>query len=143
MRILGIKNNNLRIKKTNKKTNACAHEGLARIRRPIAAARKCAVRAAFPADKASSADNSLSGQLSSRQLRTTMMSVFSQKLARSLAAILGLVVAAPSVAVAQMAPVGGDHYAARESETGFAGAVNWAEGTARRYRFICRARVAG
>ena len=51
-----------------------------------------------------------------------MMSVFSQKLARSLAAILGLVVAAPSVAVAQMAPVGGDHYAARESDTGFAGA---------------------
>ena len=35
-----------------------------------------------------------------------MMSVFSQKLARSLAAILGLAVAAPSVALAQMAPVG-------------------------------------
>ena len=52
------------------------------------------------------------------------MFVFSQKLARSLAAILGLAAAAPSAAVAQMAPVGGDHYAARESDTGFAGAVN-------------------
>ena len=53
------------------------------------------------------------------------MSVFSQKLARSLAAILGLVVAVPSVALAQMAPAGtGDHYAARASDTGFAGEVN-------------------
>ena len=72
------------------------------------------------------------------------MSVFSQKLARSLAAILGLAAAAPSVALAQMAPVGnGDHYAARESDTGFAGGVNSGRrGTARRYRSICRARVA-
>ena len=53
------------------------------------------------------------------------MSVFSQKLARSLAALVGLVVAAlPSVALAQTAPVIGDHYAARASDTGFAGAVN-------------------
>ena len=53
------------------------------------------------------------------------MFVFSQKLARSLAALVGLVVAAlPSVVLAQTAPVIGDHYAARASDTGFAGAVN-------------------
>ena len=51
------------------------------------------------------------------------MFVFSQKLARSLAAILGLAAAVPSVALAQMAPTG-EHYAARASDTGFAGAVN-------------------
>ena len=52
------------------------------------------------------------------------MSDLSQKLARSLAAVFGLALAAPPVALAQIAPVGGDHYAARESDTGFAGAVN-------------------
>ena len=53
---------------------------------------------------------------------------FSQNrsLARSLAALMGFVLAAPMLsfgARAQMAPTG-DHYAARASDTGFAGAVN-------------------
>ena len=48
-------------------------------------------------------------------------------LTRSLSALLGVVLAAPllaSGASAQTAPVIGDHYAARASDTGFAGAVN-------------------
>ena len=52
------------------------------------------------------------------------MSELSLKLALSRAALLGLAMAAPSVALAQTAPMVGDHYAARESDTGFAGAVN-------------------
>ncbi len=44
-----------------------------------------------------------------------------QKLSRSLAATLGLALAVPSAAFAQTAPVIGDHYAARASDTGFAG----------------------
>ena len=50
-----------------------------------------------------------------------------RSLARSFAAVMSLSLSAPpltSVAMAQMAPVGGDHYAARGSDTGFAGAVN-------------------
>jgi hypothetical protein len=42
---------------------------------------------------------------------------------RSLVALLGLASTAPSVALAQLAPTG-EHYAARESDTGFAGEVN-------------------
>src|SRR5262249_24458928 len=52
----------------------------------------------------------------------TMLAV-PQKLVRSLA-VAGLLLAAPSVALAQLAPVAGFHYAARASDTGFQGAVN-------------------
>src|SRR5690348_2552207 len=49
-----------------------------------------------------------------------MMFALSQKLARSFVALLGLTLAAPSLA--QLAPTG-EHYAARASDTGFGGGV--------------------
>ncbi len=51
----------------------------------------------------------------------------SRSLTRSLSVLLGAALAVPlltSGASAQTAPVIGDHYAARPSDTGFAGAVN-------------------
>jgi hypothetical protein len=52
------------------------------------------------------------------------MPAFSSTLrwALSRAAVLGLAVAAPSMALAQLAPTG-EHYAARASDTGFGGGV--------------------
>ena len=52
------------------------------------------------------------------------MSGRSLNLSRLRVAVLGLALAAPSVALAQLAPVIGDHYAARESDTGFVGGVS-------------------
>src|SRR5262245_1278362 len=52
------------------------------------------------------------------------MTMFAHKLSRLFAGLFGLALAAPSAALAQIAPVGGDHYAARESDTGFSGAVS-------------------
>ena len=52
------------------------------------------------------------------------MSGLSPKLTLTRAAALILALTAPSAALAQMAPVFSDHQAARESDTGFADAVN-------------------